>query len=349
MRTGSIIILTEVYLLKEGVNVFHYAKDKNLTTDHAILSSGLFSAIRQFSESTRSSAIDFLASKDEIFIYDIIENTDLIIICIFENNIQQSVAREIIHEIKTQMKKLEVKKLLHGDMLDPKKANRLTKTITDTAKNLLSVEYQVVAAKEIFEEQVDLSYLLLYDYKAEKIHFFESFNVSSENQVRQFDAYKQIQKTFTKLISSQKLGKNFRTIVVIGENFSLSINKYKSVFNVAYSDNNLMSHEILELPFKIMSLPSFTDYEKNFDNLPKRSSWILDRKSKLKTNEGEPPYWDSAENIINALTSIESLIVSFEKDGFDEIKIFIDEPRYKQIIITKNYMLDQKIVEMYYD
>ncbi|MHA2030003.1 MAG: hypothetical protein ACXAB7_16995 [Candidatus Kariarchaeaceae archaeon] len=304
-------------------------------------------AIQQFAETTRSSSIDFFASKDEIFIYDTLDNSDLILVCIFENKIQQSVAREIIHQIKEQMKYIEIHTLPYGDTLDRRKQINLDKNIEAIAKSLISIDYQVMVAQEIFSEISDLIFLLVYDYQRNKIHFYESLIGTLSEEEKQFTALKSIQRNMMKMIKGLHLGSNFRFIVINGSNYVLSIAKYRTVFNVGYSQNPNTADEILEIPFQIMSLPAYSDYSKNFVYLDLKSRWKLDKNYKLSLDKGQTPYWNANELITKLLQSHMKLLDTLGEESFDEMLIYVDEPGYSYMRVRKKHTLEEYTIDIF--
>ena len=80
-------MLKEVFVIEEGILQYHYSSDKDTDdSDDAVLSSGLLTAIRDFSQHARSDVLDSFSTETEYFLFTACPNSRRIIVGVFKEN-----------------------------------------------------------------------------------------------------------------------------------------------------------------------------------------------------------------------------------------------------------------------
>ncbi|MDH5404649.1 MAG: hypothetical protein OEY49_19260 [Candidatus Heimdallarchaeota archaeon] len=339
-------MLKEVYILREGSSLYHYTTDKSATEEQFILSSGLLTAIQQFVEATRASSIDFFASKNEIFIYEELGD-DILMVCIFQNKILQEVARDIIDQIKIHVDYYEINKISSGLRLSKKDSSQLSKKIKAIGESLTSVKYQKLIASEVFHDTPELTSLLLYDSGTNRKVFHESTSPKPKTNTPIYKSLKSINTTVNKIIKGTKLGSNLELMIIDGSKYTIIISKFKTNYNLLYLKNNIISEKILDIPFKIMSLPGFEFFSLQYDNLNSVSEWILNEKQQISTKFGIPPFFQIDSLFVNFFKTIDILLQEYNEEGFDEITIFISGTNKSKIKLSENFVSQEKIIDIF--
>ena len=94
-------MLKEIFVIDRSVLQFHYSSDRSTSDDDkAVLSSGFFSAIQDFSTHARSDALDSFSTENEYFLYLRIPDTDEVLVGVFGRKAPEAFAREAMEKIK---------------------------------------------------------------------------------------------------------------------------------------------------------------------------------------------------------------------------------------------------------
>ncbi|MFW9919344.1 MAG: hypothetical protein ACFFED_07080, partial [Candidatus Thorarchaeota archaeon] len=93
-------MLKEVFVIEDGILQYHYSEDhRSDDSDQAVLSSGLLSAIRDFSAQARSDVLQSFATENEYFLFTVCDISKKIIGGVFDRRAPQQVARESLERM----------------------------------------------------------------------------------------------------------------------------------------------------------------------------------------------------------------------------------------------------------
>jgi hypothetical protein len=94
------LMIREIFLIDRSVLQFHYSSD-TLTSDDdkAVLSSGFFSAIQDFSAHARSDVLDSFSTENEYFLYLRFTDSDRVLVGVFDRKAPEDFAREAMKKI----------------------------------------------------------------------------------------------------------------------------------------------------------------------------------------------------------------------------------------------------------
>ena len=93
-------VVEEVFVISHGLLYFHFGTEPT-DSDQVILSSGLLSAIRDFSEGTRSSNLDQFSTSTEFFLFEKCCTSDKVIVGVFSRDTSESLARKALAQVNT--------------------------------------------------------------------------------------------------------------------------------------------------------------------------------------------------------------------------------------------------------
>ncbi len=181
-------MLKEIFLIESSILQFHYSSEQSSSEDDkAVLSSGFFSAIQDFSTHARSDTLDSFATENEYFLYVRIPNTEEVLVGVFARKAPEPLAREAMEKIKELWSKIP-KPEISGMQLDPAIKKDLRDKIDRINIQLFSDEKLASIAVEILEERGDIPLAFLIDTRTNSIisKFSRPRPLFKENQVREF-------------------------------------------------------------------------------------------------------------------------------------------------------------------
>lgn len=339
-------MLKEVYVLDNGVNIFHYSNDKNVDETHYILSSGFLGAIQSFTEETRSSKIDFFASQDEFFIFDHLGDSDKEIVCIFENSIRHTIGRMVMKHVMNVVLQSPIMEIRGGMIISEGENEQLTDNIEKIANSLISIEYQVENARQIFESSDEITLLLIYDYRRKTVHYQDNDSIDVDDE-ELYLSLRSLQRYMMKLFKSIYLGTNYRFIVIEGDREVVVISKHSTNLTVCYSRNPDDKEFVFKVPFEIMNFTNFEDYKINSERLDKASQWVFVNEQELIATQGQNPYIGTEDAISDGISAIERVLDVLGIEQYHNITFYPDDEHARIMKIIKRFTLDEVIVEIY--
>jgi len=182
------MMLKELFVIDRSVLQFHYSSDRETSDDDkAVLSSGFFSAIQDFSTHARSDALDSFSTENEYFLYLRIPNADEVLVGVFTRKAPETFAREAMEKIKqlyTEVPKPEVE----GMQLSSEIKEELRGKIARINIQLFSDERLSSIVIELLEERGDIPLAFLVDSTTNSIitKFSRPRPLFKEDQVREF-------------------------------------------------------------------------------------------------------------------------------------------------------------------
>ena len=104
----SVRMIREIFLIDRSVLQFHYSSDRSSSDDDkAVLSSGFFSAIQDFSAHARSGILDSFSTENEYFLYLRIPDSERLLVGVFDRKVPEELAREGMGKIMTALVKVK--------------------------------------------------------------------------------------------------------------------------------------------------------------------------------------------------------------------------------------------------
>ncbi len=101
-------MIREIFLIDRSVLQFHFSSDQSTSDDDkAVLSSGFFSAIQDFSAHARSDALDSFSTETESFLYLRLPDAERILVGVFDRKAPEDLAREAMEKITAVLIKVK--------------------------------------------------------------------------------------------------------------------------------------------------------------------------------------------------------------------------------------------------
>ncbi|MHA1906584.1 MAG: hypothetical protein ACW98Y_04765 [Candidatus Thorarchaeota archaeon] len=181
-------MLKEVFVIEEGILQYHFNADKGTDdSDDAVLSSGLLTAIRDFSQHARSDVLDSFSTETEYFLFTAVPSSRRIIVGVFDRRTPMQVARDFL------LRMIEVVEAAHlpsgtGEMPSSEKKLEIRQKIERIATQLFGRDALAQYIEEILEGRNDIPLAFLVDFydKTLLAHFARPRPLFKEQQVQEF-------------------------------------------------------------------------------------------------------------------------------------------------------------------
>jgi hypothetical protein len=181
-------MLKEVFVIEEGILQFHYSAEKETDdSDEAVLSSGLLTAIRDFSRHARSDVLDSFSTETEYFLFTSCPNSKRIIVGVFGRKAPMQVARDFLQRMIETVESADLPSGT-GEMPSKVKKLALREKIERIATQLFGREALGQYIQEILDGRTDIPLAFLVDYydKSLLAHFARPSPLFKEKQVQDF-------------------------------------------------------------------------------------------------------------------------------------------------------------------
>lgn len=341
------MVLKEVFLIKNDVKIFHYSEHPGKDETHFILSSGFFSAIKSFTLEMRDSKIDFFASENEYFIFDRIEEHDTDIVCIFNNSIEQTVARIIMTGILEILGQAKVLSIPQGKNITGTEHKKLTKDIRHLANSVISPEYQSQAAKSIFDENKQIKFLGLYDVRKDKTYFSSQREVDVDEEMLSKTLIK-LYRNINKMLGRLGFGNRFEIVQIESFNGFGLIYNFRGVLIVCHTSDQVDGNDLYIIPFKILSISDPLSIEEKYGSLFNETRWIYDFVGNLVPIRGVVADNVDGEVINQSIQSLDSLNEVLQLESYHLVTIYTEQPNISYLQFMKNNTTSENIIDLYY-
>ncbi len=195
-------MLREVFLIDEGLLQFHYSSDSSANeNDKAVLSSGLLTALQDFSSQARSGSLESFLTGDEYFLFTKCPETDRAVVGVFHRFAPEELARKSLERIQEVFKSADIpdasERQLPGD-----EKQRLRNLIREIGLQLFDKEYFELHIENLLSNRSDIPLAFLVDAtdKSHVTHFARPKPLFRRSQVDDFLLlYSTLDKSLTNL------------------------------------------------------------------------------------------------------------------------------------------------------
>ncbi|MFX1607110.1 MAG: hypothetical protein ACFFDD_14545 [Promethearchaeota archaeon] len=213
-------MIREIFLIDRSVLQFHYSSDK-LTSDDdkAVLSSGFFSAIQDFSTHARSDALDSFSTETEYFLYLRFPESERVLVGVFDRRAPEEFAREAMEKIMVILLKVRFPEIDGMQLLEDEK-EMIREHIEMINIQLFSNERLSSIVHETLEGRSDIPLAFLVDSTDGSVivSFSRPKPLFKQNQVREFLL---VHSTLQKLFESLETAQDYSYFVVESDDYTV--------------------------------------------------------------------------------------------------------------------------------
>ncbi|MHA2148993.1 MAG: hypothetical protein ACXAAN_10135 [Candidatus Thorarchaeota archaeon] len=213
-------MIKEIFLIDRSILQFHYSSEESASDDDkAVLSSGFFSAIQDFSAHARSDVLDSFSTENEYFLYLRFPDSDRVLVGVFDRKAPEAFAREAMEKI--QLILLQVKMPdVEGMQLPPEKKGEIRDQISQINIQLFSDERLSTVVIDLLEGRSDIPLAFLVDSSTNSLitSFSRPKPLFKESHVREFLL---LHSTLKKTLENLEMNPKYSYFVVESDDYAV--------------------------------------------------------------------------------------------------------------------------------
>ncbi|TXT56420.1 MAG: hypothetical protein BAJATHORv1_20009 [Candidatus Thorarchaeota archaeon] len=319
-------MLKEVYLIEDGMLIYHYninAEDDD--SDQAVLSSGLMSAIRDFSEQTRADALQSFSTESEFFQFIPCHRGQAVLVGVFERRTSEQLAQQMLTKVREVLKDAKMPET-DGAVMKIEERNRISASIVKLANQFFGSEGVKEYIESILSERTDIPLAFVVDTEKKKAiaHFARPKPLFKAEQVQELLlAHSTILRALTKL----EIMNTYDYVVMQSEDYATSICHSGKILGVTTGAIRVSLEDVIKVGAEICYLDEIDSFHDKIEKAQIERRAQLNKEGKISHIEGEefppiaPVFFSTVLNNIEGLFRTLTrrnfqtcLIVRWEKD-----------------------------------
>jgi hypothetical protein len=251
-------MIREIFLIDRSVLQFHFSSDRSsIDDDKAVLSSGFFSAIQDFSAHARSDSLDSFSTENEYFLYLRFPDPERILVGVFDRRAPENLAREAMVKIKNILLKVKFPET-EGMQLPPEEKETVWEHIEGIDTQLFSNEKLSSMVIRILENRTDIPLAFLVDSNDNSVitSFSRPKPLFKQKQVREFLL---VHMTLQKAFENLGMKGSYSYFIVESDDYTVVACNGGRLLSVASGAMNTPKENVYEAATKICYAESFED------------------------------------------------------------------------------------------
>ena len=327
-------MLREIFLIDEGLLQFHYSSDSSASEDDkAVLSSGLLTALQDFSSQARSGSLESFITGDEYFLFTKCPETVRVVVGVFHRLAPEELARESLERIQEVFKSTDIPEE-SGKQLPDDEKQRLRSLIEEIGLQLFDKEYFELHIDKLLSNRSDIPLAFLIDSTDSSLvtYFARPKPLFRKSQV---DDFRLLYSTLDKSLTNLGVATDYSYFIIQSQGYSAA--SYNSVrfASVATGAMRVDSATVLDVAIK-MCLPSgeMPDMP-NFEQGVIEGVSLLFSNGILKHESGENLPSMSQVYLSTLVNNVDSFFKSVSRRVFTRFDVFGGSTQQKGISLIR--------------
>ncbi|MFW9778007.1 MAG: hypothetical protein ACFFE8_04070 [Candidatus Heimdallarchaeota archaeon] len=157
-------MLKEIFLMRDGMLTYHFGRESQTTvSDEVILSSGLLSALTDFSKTARSDFLESFFTEREHFLFIRYPKTDNVLVGVFERDTPDSLALRGLKRIQDLIAAADLPEENAVIDLNTPEKRALSKELSEFTDRFFGREGEATYIEELLEKRTNISLAFLVD------------------------------------------------------------------------------------------------------------------------------------------------------------------------------------------
>ncbi|MHA1934267.1 MAG: hypothetical protein ACW97A_03205 [Candidatus Thorarchaeota archaeon] len=314
-------MLKEVFVITGGILVFHYSKEHGSSdSDEAVLSSGLLSAIRDFSKHTRSDVLESFSTENEYFIFLQGVKQEHVIVGVFDRLAPENLARNTLSKIRDVFGRVKMPDI-NGLQMDMSLKQELREEIRSIEDQVFRTEQLGDYVNQLLQDRTDIQLAFVVDADSKEVlaRFSRPAPLFRDNQVQEFLL---LHSTLTKTVGNLNLGEEYDHFTVQSPQYSIASCWRGRLLTVASGALQIPLEAVVDAGFK-MCYESDVESSSKVDDQNLISKSTLMKDGSFQHHEGERLQAMSYVSLSTLCTNLDSLFKSVNRRVFNEFNVVI--------------------------
>ncbi|MFQ5977265.1 MAG: hypothetical protein ACE5OZ_03915 [Candidatus Heimdallarchaeota archaeon] len=338
-------MVKEIFLISDGLPFFHYSRDQTMEDDDKVLlSSGFLGALKSFSETERSDALESFSMGTEYFLFRRYRDTNKVIICVFDREVSERLAHKSLQEIHDVIANANLADETIGVELGTPEKNLLKEKISHLITRLFGVEGESERVNELLEKRTDIpvAFLVTMDEKKVIAHFARPRPLFQERQVKEFFL---LLSTLQTAFSRLKFPKSYAYFTISSADYVIASVWGGRYISIATGAPTIPKHDVLTAALNMAHYTSLETLVSPIESKGITSSAILRRDGELVHQEGEHLSTAITVFLSTVCTRINSFFRLITHRKFEEFEVTTNEGGIRRLTIHRSSS-DDFVVEI---
>jgi len=336
-------LLKEVFVIDEGLLLFHYSKSgESVDSDQALLSSGLLSALRDFSQHARSNALESFYTENEFFLFSAIQTGDSVIACAFERGAPQKVANEAVGRIRDLVESVGMP--TSGLQLEPERKDQLRKSIEEVVLRLFGVEDVEARVHQILDSRTDIPLAFVLDITQRKTiaKFARPRPLYREEQVQEFLL---VHDTLLRVLGKIGPHEDYRSFVLDTKDYCIAACWSGRILSVTTGSMRTPENTVLDVADLLCHQPLYTTDRSTAGTHGAVSRSRLTKEGDVIHEDGRvlPPL--TGILLSTLVNNLDSFIRLLTRKSFDRFEVVFSTAPEMRLVLQRS-RTDETIVEL---
>ncbi|MFX0064933.1 MAG: hypothetical protein ACFFC7_22380 [Candidatus Hermodarchaeota archaeon] len=339
-------MLKELFLIGHGIPFFYYSSDKmEADLDNVVLSSGLLSAIKDFSESVREDTISHFLTEKEYFLFVKCCDAEKTIVGVFDRGVSERLAKEALSKIQDLITQTSIVKEITPKVDTPER-EVLKEKISLVVSQLFAAEGEADFIEQLLQQRsnIPLAFLVDIDQRKSIAHFARPKPLFRPEQVREFLL---LFSTLIRSLSKLGLPETYSYFVIRSREYVTASCLTGEIASVATGALQSSTEEVLDAAIKMRHYSSINDFV-SFSiegSLMNRSSLLSN--GNLIHEEGEPLSTISGVFLSTLINNVNGFFKLLSRRNFDEFEVIVGKETKKSLVIHRKESSNDFIVELF--
>ncbi|MHA2206455.1 MAG: hypothetical protein ACXADL_12540 [Candidatus Thorarchaeota archaeon] len=338
-------MLKEVFVITGGILVFHYNKEHGSSdSDEAVLSSGLLSAIRDFSEHTRSDVLESFSTENEYFIFIQGVKQEHVIIGVFDRLAPENLARNTLSKIREIFGRVKMPDI-DGLQMEMSLKQELRENIRSVEDQVFRTEQLGDYVNQLLKDRTDIQLAFVVDADSKKVlaRFSRPSPLFRDSQVQEFLL---VHSTLTKTVGNLNLGEEYDHFTVQSPQYSIASCWRGRLLTVASGALQIALNDVVDAGFK-MCYESGPDSSILVDGQNLISKSTLMKDGSVHHHEGEKLQLMSYVSLSTLCTNLDSLFKSINRRVFQEFGVVTKGSIIHKLVLERDTAEDSTSVRIF--
>lgn len=327
-------MLRELFVIDDGISIFHYVNDQVKVTMDPVLVSGFFSAIRAFSEETRDGSLNRYITNKEMALFEKVPKTEKFAVAIYDTKVNEEVGQLILLEIVKLISKSKLSKTKYENVTDTEYGRKLWNQIEEISQLSTTGKTLNKVVESYAEEYPNIDIIQTVDSKTGRT-VAKYYRDTNKVNRKFLSSLKSFISAIDDLFSTRQLGENYELILLTDDINNVACIKQKDRINLV-SDNNGTTFDVCDVLLRLSGSMGYDLYTDEFLDLQMSTRWNYHLTKGITTVRGETPY--IKENHINQVITIGfELMDVIGKQPFQTITVYVGGRQKKKVVISNLY------------
>jgi hypothetical protein len=313
-------MLKEVFVIGSGLLYYHYASRKTAADpNQALLSSGLLSALKEFSETTREDAMKQFSMENEFFLFMRCGETDKMLVGVFDRDVSQQLAVDALSKINDLIAKTSIP---HEDIPNYSNPDRklLDKRISTLALQLFGLEGQASFIEDMLGKRTDIPLAFLVHGATRKAlgHFARPKALFKEEHVQEFLL---LQSTLSRALKQLELPEQYTYFTIRSREYSIGSCWSGQILSIAFGTPQTPTAGVLDAAVNMCHHQSVDSLVQPSERQVVISKATMQADGRLRHEEGKPYPSGSEIFLLTLINALDRFCKFLNRRAFDALEL----------------------------